>query len=170
MGMVRLLREQSPGKGLIAERQARYREREAEKNAWRVRAEMEELVVRKGGNRVLFMRGRLDLNTLGLQGMGLGNFDQLFRHELLSLRDAEWTKRKETAAVAAAENVDAAVEEVAVEGQMNKITEYFSLPRQMVDEQVVEDVLKKAERVSDNEKAGKPDQTLSESEITISKD
>ena len=88
-GMLRVLREQKPGKGLIVERARKYAEKEQKKEMWRIKAEMEELVVRKGGSRVEWMRGELDLGLLGLEGMSVGTFDETWRGELMKLREEE---------------------------------------------------------------------------------
>ena len=68
-GMLRVLRERNPGRGLLVERAKRERGREGVKEKWKIRGEMEELVVRRGGSRVEWMRGMVKLEEIGLDDM-----------------------------------------------------------------------------------------------------
>jgi hypothetical protein len=78
---------------------------------WRVKREMEELVARKGGRRIAWMRGILELGDIGLEGMEVENFDELWRVELLRLRrEGELERKREKERERAGAVRDAVVE------------------------------------------------------------
>ena len=137
-GMLRVLRERNPGTGLIVERAARSSEREWKMEIWRVRREMEELVVRRGGSRVEWMRGTITLKDLGLEGMDFENWEEgRWKHMLEELREKERTKVKDDMKEGNATAGEAEPGDVVQQVQGNKITKYLLRDRRVDAEEAV---------------------------------
>jgi hypothetical protein len=120
--MLKDLRKKYPDRGILIERRKAREEKKKLKTAWRIRSEMEELVVRKGGSRLDWLKDgeQIALEQLGLKGMTAENFDEMFRGGLLRLRAAQVEKNN----AQSGKEMEKTEESSKVE-QTNKITKYF---------------------------------------------
>jgi hypothetical protein len=129
---LRYLRKSNPTKGLLVDRKKRREEREARVRLWKVRSEMEELVVRKGGSRVAWLAGgeqakkeedRLGLKELRACEGDADAWEEKWRPILLKLREEQ--NEKEVLVTPSPEDDTEKIE--SRDETQNAITQYFNL-------------------------------------------
>lgn len=135
---LRRLRETHPDKGLLVDRKKRKADRDKEVQNWRVQAEKEELLVRMGGSRVVWLAGgesmRMEEERVGLKAMSdceFQNWEGKWRVMLMKIRAEQESKQSiavvESGAAMGVEGGDINEADIHVGEGQGKITDFFGI-------------------------------------------